>query len=39
MLCDLVYLDGEQVDSDNVDIDLLWNLQLLSHVRFVVGVA
>ncbi|XP_019858537.1 PREDICTED: proteasome activator complex subunit 4 [Amphimedon queenslandica] len=24
--------DGEQVDSDNVDIDLLWNLQLLSHV-------
>ena len=39
--CDyhVIFLDGEQVDSDNIDIELLWNLQLLSHVGFPVGVA
>ena len=41
MSCDyhVIFLDGEQVDSDNIDIELLWNLQLLSHVGFPVGVA
>ena len=36
MSCDyhVIFLDGEQVDSDNIDIELLWNLQLLSHVGF-----
>ena len=40
MSCDyhVIFLDGEQVDSDNIDIELLWNLQLLSHVGFPVGV-